>query len=310
MKAFALCLGLACATVLPLARAQAQSDGMLESREAIRLQHEVEELRHDVQTLRDQLAQRPAGGGDSSGNGGSALGSYQQGAPPPDANGADLTAQLLSRVQRLEDDMRALRGRIDEVDNARQRQYDDLNKQIGDLNFKLGNGAAPDAGAAGGAGPTPLSPQPGNLAAETPDAGKPPPPPPPPVPKRTPEMLLQEGNAAFARKDYALAINNAKAVLAGNPGPRAADAQFLMARALYAKRDYASAAVAYDDTYKRGRKGLRAPDSLIGLAASLSAIGEKAAACQAMQRLATEFPTLRQDLRTPAANVRREAGCR
>jgi len=39
---------------------------------------------------------------------------------------------LLGRVQRLEDEVRSLRGRIDEIDNARQRQAEDFNKQIGD----------------------------------------------------------------------------------------------------------------------------------------------------------------------------------
>jgi TolA-binding protein len=292
---------LAIALLAPLAPARAQVD----SREGIALQNQIAELRQEVQGLRDQIARAPAGGS------GSSLGGYQQ--PPPAAGGAsgDLMAQLLGRVERLEDDVRALRGRVDEVDNARQRQAEDFNKQIADLNFKLQSGAVA-AGAdplAGSGKPTTLSPQPGNLAAQTPGTapGDVPPPPPPPV-KRTPEMSLQEGNAALVRKDYAAAEAAAKTVLAAG-GPRVVDAQYLLARAAYGKRDFSSAAVAYDDTYNRSRTGVHAQDALLGLAASLTAIGEKRAACQTLDKLAAEFPSMRPDLRPSVTALRRDSAC-
>ena len=307
MKALlAASLTLFCALAIAPAPARAQ----IESREGIQLENEVAELRQQLQGLRDQLARTPPAGGSS-------LGGYQ--APPPPAGAtSDATAQLLDRVLRLEDEVRALRGRIDEVDNARQRQAEDLGKQIGDLNFKIDNGAAGGAPTPGAPPPTRprpahLSPPPGNLG----DQGQPgnagpndvPPPPPPPPVRRTPEMILQEGNAAYLRKDFPAAEAAAKAVLAAGTGPRTTDAQYLMARALYGKRDFSGAAVAFDDTYNRGRTGSHAQEALLGLAASLNAIAEKRAACQTLDKLATEFPNLRPDLRVPVATMRRDAGC-
>jgi tetratricopeptide (TPR) repeat protein len=154
-----------------------------------------------------------------------------------------------------------------------------------------------------------MSPPAGNLGAvpgaESPEV--PPAPPPPPV-KRTPEMILQEGNAALARKEYPIAEAAAKAALAAG-GPRATDAQFLLARSLYGAKDYTGAAVAFDDAYKRSKTGVHAPDSLLGLADSLAAIQEKKAACQTLEKLAAEFPNLRPDLKARAATARRDAGC-
>ena len=76
------------------------------------------------------------------------------------------------------------------------------------------------------------------------------------------------------------------------------------------KRDFASAAVAYDDAYHRNARGNRAPDSLLGLANSLAAIGEKKASCQTLDKLRAEFPSPRPDLRDQVAAARGRAGCR
>jgi TolA-binding protein len=322
-RAVAAFVGLLLLLLLASAPARAQID----SREGIVLKNQIAELRHELELLREQIGNGAAGGGAS------AIGA----APPPAAEAGgpnELVAQLLGRVERLEDEVRSLRGRIDEVDNARQREAEDLGKQLGDLAFKVGGGVPPPAAGAPGSpdaappqagGPTPLSPPPAslappalsppprNLAQQVPGAPAPAAPPPPPAPapppRRTPELILLEGNAALARKDYSAAEAAAKAVLALG-GPRMADAQLLAARAAFGKRDYASAAIAYDDTYKRSPNGAHAQDARLGLAASLAALGDKKAACGALEKLAIEFPTLRPDLRPTAASVRREAGCR
>ena len=255
------------------ARAQTQID----SREGIALQNQILELKQEVQALRDQIA---SGGAGSS----SALGSAHSSAPPSQAS-ADMTAALLERVSRLEDEVRNLRGHVDEVDNARQRMGDDLSKQIDDLNFKLDNA-------------TPATP-----AAARPTT-------PPVVSRRTPELALQQGDAALARRDYVTAEAAAREVLTGPKTPRAIDAQYLLAEALAGKRDFANAAVAFDDTYKHARTGPHAQDALLGMAQSLSALDEKLAACATLDKLKAEFPTPRQDLRPLIAATRQQAACR
>jgi len=259
-------------------RAQTQVD----SREGILLQNQILELKHEVQTLRDQIASGGSGSG-------SALGAARSSPPPPSQAAGDMTAALLERVSRLEDELRNLRGHVDEVDNARQRQGDDLSKQIEDLNFKLDNAAPAPAAAA----PVPSRPA-------TPPAAT----------RRTPELALQQGDAALARRDYATAETAAREVLNGPKTPRAVDAQFLLGQALAGKRDFANAAVAFDDAYKHSRTGPHAQDSLLGMANALSALDEKLAACATLDKLKAEFPAPRPELKGPINAARQQAGCR
>jgi TolA-binding protein len=284
---------LACAAPLPHpARAQ------MDSREFLTLRNQIDQLRHDLQVLQDQTGRGGGGGGS-----GSYLG--RGGYPAPQAlqpGGNDLLAQLLTRVDALEDQVRQLRGRIDETQNQVQRQGADLGKRIDDLAFQVtpqGN-----AGGASQAGTGPRS--------EPEGQGAPPPPKPPraaPQP-RTPETAMQEGNAALARRDYAAAEQSAREVLANRASPRAYDAQLLLAQALSGERQYAQAAIAYDDAYNRSKKGTHAQEALLGLANALTSINEKKAACDTLVRLRTEFPQPRTDLRDGISAANQRAGCK
>lgn len=275
-------LFLAALSAAPPARAQ------LDSREAIELRNQILELRRDVQSLRDQV-----GRGGSSG-GSSLLGGGSRPAPPP-SGGGEMTAALLDRVSQLEDTVRRLQGRIDEEENARKRQGDDLKKEIDDTNFKLG---------AGPATPPPSTSPPAKPLGTLPAT------PATPAPRRTPEVAMQEGNAALARRDYAVAETAAREVLAFPRSPRAGDAQFLLAQSLNGKKDFQSAAIAYDDSYNRARTGTHAQDSLLGLANALNSIGEKRASCATLDKLRAEFPSARQDLRENISGARQRAGCK
>ena len=135
----------------------------MDSREGIALQNQILELRRDLEAVQSQrgvLAPPVRRGGDSGGGGG----------------GGEIAAQLLGRVAQLEEDVRRLRGQLDEQSNASRRQIDGLNKQIADLNFRQQDSAATDP--------------PGTAA---------PPPPAAPAPsgRRPPELAMQEGNAAY-----------------------------------------------------------------------------------------------------------------
>ena len=253
------------AAMAPAALAQ------VESREGIALQNQLLELRRDVQRLQSQGGQA----------GGSVLPPPVEAAPQ--AGVSDLNARLLDRVTQLEEEVRRLRGRIDEVDNARQRQGDDLAKQIGDLTFRLANGTAHGAITAPAA--TPAEP-----------------------PHRTPETALQQGNAALARHDYAASETIAREIVAGH-GPRQADGQYLLAQSLAGRRDFQGAAVAYDDSYKRNPHGGRAADSLLGLASAFAALNQKPEACATLDQLRIEFPKVRPELRASVAAARQRAGC-
>lgn len=265
----------------------------VDSREGIALQNQIYQLRQELKAVQDQSGR--------GGNSGSRAPAY---APPPQQQfgGNDLVAQLLTRVDALEDQVRQLRGRIDETQNQLQRQNEDLGKRIDDLAFQVSpqGGRQPTAPSSSGPqGPAPIAP---------------PLPPPPPAPRqagpRTPENVLQEGNAALARRDYPAAEAAAREVLANRTSPRAYDARLLLAQALSGQRQYAQAAIAFDDAYNSSRKGSHAQDALLGLAGSLSAINEKKAACDTLNRLRSDFPQPRADIATAASVTAQKAGCR
>ena len=302
---------------LTLAAAIAPAHAQVDSREGIALQNEIYQLRQDLRALQDQMAR---------GGSGSRAPVY---VPPPSSGGNDMVAQLLTRVDALEDQVRQLRGRIDETQNQLQRQNEDLGKRIDDLAFQVNPqgaqpGASPSAapgGAATGAPPLPMGtlggppvqpPLPPSAGASTgprpivlPQAGRPATPSAP----RTPELAMQEGNAALARRDYPAAEAVAREILANRTSPRAYDAQFLLAQALAGERQYPQAAVAYDDAYNRSRTGPHALDARLGLAVSLTAINEKKAACDVLARLPAEFPHPRPDVAAGISAAAQKAGC-
>ncbi len=360
----------------------------MESREGIALQNQIYQMRQDLQILHTQIDRGSYGGG---GGGG----------------GGEIAAQLLSRVQAMEEQVRQLRGRIDETQNLVVRQNADLSKRIDDLTFELnlqgkGGGTSspparlpsppavrevapkaaldpmrppdtvrppdssrppdpatrPDQGTRLVIPPPmpsiilpPRSPPPQsftfNQSPEPMREAQPPPPPPridparpvprpadtaskppprqddteqppptevaiaaiPPGGKRTPELALQEGHAALARRDYSSAEKSAREVMANRTSPRAYDGQFLLAEALSGEKQFAQAAIAYDDAYNRSHKGRHAQEALLGLAGALSAINEKKAACDTLGRLRTEFPQVRADLRDTITKTNDRAGC-
>lgn len=207
----------------------------------------------------------------------------------------NLTSQLLSRVQVLEDQVRAERGRIDDLTNQLQRQNADLSKQISDLQFKLGQGST------GAAAPAPAS---GGLTAPVaaPAAER--------AVRRTPERALQEGNAALSRRDYPAAETAAREVLAAGASPRANDAQFLLAQSESGQGRHQQAAADFYDAYNRSPRSGRAPAALLGVATSLLALNDTRDACQALAKINAEFPSPSPSIRRAVTGTRARAGCR
>ena len=312
----ALTRALTLAAVLVIMLAIAPAWAQLDSREAIALRDQIAELRHEVQMLQAQVAN----------SGGSVLG----GAPrvvTSSGGGNDVTAQLVVRVGQLEEQVRELRGRTDELQNQLQRQTDDLGKRIDDLGFQMQNPQAAAVGRQAGATAPPPSagapaayPPAAYPSAASPNGGPPTgvlgalparPPGAGPAAPRTPELALQEGTAALARRDYVTAEAAAHEILSGSrTSPRAYDAVFLLAEAQYGERQYSQSALSYDDAYNRARRGAHAQDALLGLANSLIGLGDKTSACQALVKLHAEYVTPRPDLRDPILAAQRRAACR
>ena len=197
----------------------------VDSREGIALQNQIYQLRQEL-----QIAAGPGRPWRRIGR----PGRPPMLPPPQQSGGSDLLAQLLTRVDALEEQVRQLRGRIDETQNQVQRQNDDLGKRIDDLAFQVNprNGAASHIrrrhqARQGPAGAAPLFRRRRLIR-------------PAPSGPRTPELALQDGNAALARRDYPAAEAAAREVLANRTSPRAYDAQLLLAQSLSGQRQYAA----------------------------------------------------------------------
>jgi len=288
LRAIAVCLLAGSALCLPGRVAYAQMD----SREAIDLQNQIAGLRQELQMM--QSAQQ---------SGGQAPQAYAPAPAPygaqPGAGGGgnDTAAEMVVRVSGLEEQVRTLQGKVDDLTNQLQRQHDDLGKQIGDLEFKLGQG--------GGGSP-------GGLSGGAPPGGPPPVPQPQPVlpAHRTAEMALREGNNAFARRDFAAAAAAAREVLdSGHAGPRTMDAQFLLARAEGGQGQFKESAADYYKAYSRAPRSSTAPAALLGVANSLMALNDKTDACQALAKLGAEFPQASGTVKQNASAARKRAGC-
>lgn len=286
-------LRLALALLLLPLLAAAPAGAQIDSREAIALQNQILQLRQELDQLRrGGVASAPA--------------------PAPSGRGAppgDLVARLLERVGLMEEEVRRLRGRMEELDFANRQQAQALEKLQGDIDFRLqqlegqGGGArpAPPARPAPAAGVAPPLPP---IAGPAPAAGA-------AAAPRPPERAIAEGQAALGRRDYATAEAAAREALRSRGlGPRATDAQLLLADSLAGRRDFAGAALAYNEAFGRSRTGPRAPEALVGLADSFTALGNRREACDTLADLRSNFPNLRGPVAERAQQARQRAGCR
>lgn len=286
----------------PPARAQ------VETREGIALQNQILQLRQEMEALRRGGAgaqPAPSGGSSVLGFGGAAPRPAQQQQAPQ----GELVGQLLDRVSRLEEELRSVRGRAEQAEFRERELRERVEKLTGDVDFRF---QQMEAARPGGAAPAATPPRPAAAAA----AATPPaqagaaPQAQPAALARPPQRALQEGQAALARRDFAGAEAAAREVIAARDSARAADAQILLGDALSGKRDFAAAAIAYDDAFRRNQQGTRAPEAMLGVANALIGLNNNRDACGQLGDLRSRFPNLSGPLAERVADARRRAQCR
>jgi TolA-binding protein len=268
----------------------------VESREGIALQNQILELRRDIDSLR-------AGGTGR--------------LPPPVSSGGgtaasgDVLARLVERVGALEEQARSLRGRIDEIDNRGTQMRADLDKQRTDLEFRLdqleGRGGArppavvpaPPAGQRPAANAPPAGQAPGQQAAT-------------PARPQGADATFTAAQAASRAGQHAEAERLFRDFARANGNDRRApEAHHGIGASLLARREWAQAALAFDESYRRFPRGGFAQESLLGLGNSLSGLGDRTAACEAYGRLASEFATsMKPGIATSLGTARQRNNCR
>ncbi len=294
----------------------------LDSREAIALQNQILELRRDLQALQGRLggavAPPPAPVAPPVGSAAPLAGSQQE-----------LLTRLLERVSALETEIRLLRGRSDETQNALRELQSTVEKNREDLEYRLsalegGRGAATRPAASGQPAAAPA--QQGTAAAAQGNAAARPPATPPqqqaalPVPPaapaqaprtRTQAQILTAAQEALRRQDWATAEREAQAFIATYPrDPRVGEAYAIRAEALFGRREFTQAALAFDDARSRVTDRSRRQEVLLGLGRSLAAINERDSACEVFRQLASDFATdMRADVREVLSRERAPLRC-
>jgi TolA-binding protein len=278
----------------------------IESREGIALQNQIQELRRDIQAL------QRGGGGGGGGGGGSAL-APPVAVAPMGAGQQELLARLLERVSALETDLRLLRGRSDETQHALRELQATVEKNAADIDFRV-----QQLEQGGQRGTAPQRPaQQGGAAAPAPQqaqqqAGLPRPPAAPPAAPapRSQQQILAAGTAALGRQDWAAAEREATLFLSAYPrDARVGEAHQIRGEAFFGRRDFAQAALAFDDAQRR-LSGNAQQDAQLRLGQSLAALNERAAACEVFARLASQHATsLKPDVRDAMARERQRLRC-
>src|SRR5262249_21392224 len=93
------------------------------------------------------------------------------------------------------------------------------------------------------------------------------------------------------RKDYALAEDSFRNFLTKYPNDRlAGDATYWFGESLFQRQRFRDAAEAFLNVSTKFEANPRAPDALLRLGQSLSALGEKEAACASLGEVLRKFP--------------------
>ncbi|MCL2470080.1 MAG: tol-pal system protein YbgF [Alphaproteobacteria bacterium] len=242
-----------------------------------------------------------------------------------------------TRLSGVEEQMRALTGQVEKLDYVIQRLEQALTRQQEDANLRLS--ALEDttakmmrAQAAAQQAPPPPAPEP--AAAEAPQdevvvgsfgdlkvrngevtgaTSNPKVPAIPPKPAGYGLTAQEHYDLAFAllrEARYDEAEKIFKKFMEKYPEDRLIEnAKYWYAETFYVRGRYKEAILAFVEAYKQNEKGNKAPDSLLKLAMSLGAAGEKDDACKALAGLKQKFPKAPAALRGRAEQERVKLKC-
>jgi tol-pal system protein YbgF len=247
-------------------------------------------------------------------------------------------AQFEVRLGQLEEELRRLTGRIEQLEFGQREVESRVDQLIQDLDVRLSAleqgttssgegqaqgepGSSPDAnstdqadagaetgqgsGAEGTLGIVPESalldlPRPDPAAATPPDSTS--------LPAQrqydSAMELLRAGDYPSAERGLELFVDL-------NPDhPLASNAAYWMAETLYVRKNYAAAASGFARNYRTyGKEAPKAPDNLLKLGMSLFGLGEADKACLSYAELANEFPNAPTHIQQALDRESSRAGC-
>jgi tol-pal system protein YbgF len=286
---------------------------------------------------------------------------YRGQTPPPASGGGAASASsaaemdssiainLQSRLTQMENELRALTGKIEETSFAETQLANRLERLQKDYELRfseiekaqqaasqaqpqtaaqpqqsLSLPAAQPGLASGMPGDEkivlrpPASAQPGVLGtlpasepeSKIPAAAKAPPPAAPAGKKLSPQEQYDQAFALLRQGDYDQAEKSFTAFVAQHPGDNlTGNAQYWLGETFYVRGDHQKAAAAFAEGYQKYPKSQKAPDNLLKLGLALAGLGQKKEACITFSRLAKDFPQSADALKRRATAERQRLGC-
>ena len=237
-------------------------------------------------------------------------------------------ARFEVRLGQLEQELRQLTGRIEQLEFGQRALEQRFDRLVQDLDARL----RPLEENAGIVGETPAQPSRPAVAAPEPPAGagqgelgrvpesavlalpRPDPstiPAPPEMRALGPQQQYDAAMELLRAGDYAGAEGGLQLFLELNPeDPLAANAAYWLAETYYVRKNYAAAAAAFARNYRAyGKNAQKAPDNLLKLGMSLQGLGEISNACLSYAELAKEFPNAPAHIQQALARERARAAC-
>jgi TolA-binding protein len=122
--------------------------------------------------------------------------------------------------------------------------------------------------------------------------------------------MLADAQGALRRQDWATAEREANLFLSAYPrDTRLGEAHLIRGESFFGRRDYAQAALAFDDAQRR-LSGNPQQDAQLRLGQSLAALNERASACEVFARLASQHATsLKPDVREALSREQQRLRC-
>ncbi len=236
------------------------------------------------------------------------------GAPPAGATTAptgNVAAGFEVRLQRLESEMQTLTGRYEEAAFQVGQLREQLTKMQTDIDFRLSRLEQQSGTGLGAAAPA-AAPEKG--ASKKADKGADMAPVAEPEAGSLPSGSAQEQyNSAFnllRQGDYANAEKGFVQFLKAHPSDAlAANAQYWMGESLYVRNKFKEAAVAFAEGYQKFPKSGKAPDSLLKLSLSLSAMKANEDACAALGELLGKYKDASATTRRRAEQEKNRLKC-
>jgi tol-pal system protein YbgF len=239
-------------------------------------------------------------------------------------------------MTQLEQDLRTVTGRMEEISYQLRKLDDRLNKVAADMDYRLsqvkagseGGAAATDAparegtaaGTVAGGGAVASTPRaPGDIppadteaaktraaapaapSASSQTAG---------IPPKTPREQYARAFSLLEKKNYEEAGTGFSEFLKSNPDdPLADNARYWLGEAYYARGEYARSAEIFLDGYEKNKTGPKAPDTLLKLGLSLAALDKKKEACASLRELNRAFPNAPGAVKERAAEESKRLSC-